>query len=154
MKKKILVTGGAGFVGGHLCERLSKDENNDVYSLDNYFTGSEENHVDNVTYIKGDTKDIKTSTLEEILDNYLPTNQEIDFLSIDVEGLDFMVLQSNNFEKYKPKVILIEILGSSLSDLDDNEITKYLKQYNYSIYAKAINTVFFIDDDFLADRLR
>lgn len=58
MKKKILVTGGAGFVGSHLCERLSKDINNEVYSLDNYFTGSEENHVENVTYIKGNTKDI------------------------------------------------------------------------------------------------
>jgi len=58
MKKKILVTGGAGFVGSHLCERLAKDENNEVYSLDNYFTGSQINHVDNVTYIKGDTINI------------------------------------------------------------------------------------------------
>ena len=46
---KILVTGGAGFVGSHLCERLSKSKENDVYSLDNYFTGSEKNHVENVT---------------------------------------------------------------------------------------------------------
>jgi len=60
MKKRILVTGGAGFVGSHLCERLAKDKNNDVYSLDNYFTGSENNHVQNVTYIKGSTKDIST----------------------------------------------------------------------------------------------
>jgi len=58
MKKKILVTGGAGFVGSHLCERLAQKQNYEVYSLDNYFTGSESNHVDNVTYIKGDTKDI------------------------------------------------------------------------------------------------
>jgi len=58
MHKRILVTGGAGFVGSHLCERLVQDTNNDVYSLDNYFTGSEANHVDNVTYIKGSTKDI------------------------------------------------------------------------------------------------
>ncbi len=58
--KKILVTGGAGFVGSHLCERLAKDSNNDVYSLDNYFTGSENNHVENVTYIKGTTKEISS----------------------------------------------------------------------------------------------
>ena len=56
--KKFLVTGGTGFVGSHLCERLIKDTNNKVYSLDNYFTGSEANHVPNVTYIKGNTSDI------------------------------------------------------------------------------------------------
>ena len=60
MKKKILVTGGAGFVGSHLCERLAQNENNEVYSLDNYFTGSKENHVANVTYIEGNTADIAT----------------------------------------------------------------------------------------------
>lgn len=58
MKKKILVTGGAGFVGSHLCERLAQNENYDVYSLDNYFTGSKDNHVLNVTYIEGLTSDI------------------------------------------------------------------------------------------------
>lgn len=58
MKKKILVTGGAGFIGSHLCERLSKSSDNEVYSLDNYFTGNEKNHVENVTYIKGDTVQI------------------------------------------------------------------------------------------------
>ena len=54
--KKVLVTGGAGFVGSHLCEALVKE--NEVYSLDNYFTGSEENHIEGVNYIKGDTRDI------------------------------------------------------------------------------------------------
>ena len=58
MKNKILVTGGAGFVGSHLCERLANDKSNEVYSLDNYFTGTSENEVANVTYIKGATNDI------------------------------------------------------------------------------------------------
>ncbi len=42
--KRILVTGGAGFIGSHLCERLLK-EGNDVVCLDNYFTGNKRNIV-------------------------------------------------------------------------------------------------------------
>jgi UDP-glucose 4-epimerase len=57
---KILVTGGAGFVGSNLCERLAADPSNTVVSLDNYSTGSKNNHVPNVKYIDMDTKDINT----------------------------------------------------------------------------------------------
>jgi len=42
MENKILVTGGAGFIGSHLCEKLLQ-EGNDVICLDNYFTGSKQN---------------------------------------------------------------------------------------------------------------
>ncbi len=42
MNKKILVTGGAGFIGSHLCEELLKD-GNEVVCVDNYFTGSKKN---------------------------------------------------------------------------------------------------------------
>ena len=45
MRKKILVTGGAGFIGSHLCKRLL-DLGHEVICLDNYFTGSKENVVE------------------------------------------------------------------------------------------------------------
>lgn len=54
---KILVIGGAGFVGSNLCKRLIEDKNS-VISLDNYSVGTRNNHIKNVTYIKGDSKDI------------------------------------------------------------------------------------------------
>lgn len=44
MRKKILVTGGAGFLGSHLCERLL-NEGNEVICLDNYFTGTKQNII-------------------------------------------------------------------------------------------------------------
>jgi len=59
MKKKIVVTGGAGFIGSHLCERLTA-EGHEVTSLDNYFTGSKNNHVEGVTYINGSSVNINT----------------------------------------------------------------------------------------------
>lgn len=58
MPKLILVTGGAGFIGSHLCERLIAD-GHQVISLDNYFAGSRENHVPGVEYREGHTKDIE-----------------------------------------------------------------------------------------------
>ncbi len=45
MRKKILVTGGAGFLGSHLCKRLIS-EGNEVLCLDNFYTGSKDNIVD------------------------------------------------------------------------------------------------------------
>jgi len=57
-QKTIVVTGGAGFIGSHLCERLVKDGHR-VISLDNYFSGSKDNHVPGVEYREGHTKDIE-----------------------------------------------------------------------------------------------
>ena len=44
MKKKILITGGSGFIGSHLCERLL-NEGNEIICMDNFFTGARQNIV-------------------------------------------------------------------------------------------------------------
>jgi len=62
--KTILVTGGAGFIGSNLIERLVKDKTNKVISLDNYFTGSKENHILGAEYREGHTKDIERHVSE------------------------------------------------------------------------------------------
>jgi UDP-glucose 4-epimerase len=56
--KKILVTGGAGFIGSNLCEKLISNSDCEVYSLDNYSTGTIKNHIHGVKYIKGSSADI------------------------------------------------------------------------------------------------
>ena len=59
-KKKIIITGGAGFVGTNLIKLILKKTNYKIISLDNYSSGMKENHVKNsrVKYLKGNTVDI------------------------------------------------------------------------------------------------
>lgn len=90
-----------------------------------------------------DVKTIKVEPLERILDSNIQYGQNIDFLSVDVEGLDFEVLKSNNWDKYRPQYVLVEVLGSSLQDIGENEISHFMIGNGYEIYAKCINTVFF-----------
>ena len=67
MKKYIVVTGGAGFVGSNLIEFFLKKTKKKIISLDNYSSGFRKNHIksSNVKYIKGNTADIS-----KILSNY------------------------------------------------------------------------------------
>ena len=59
MVKKILVTGGAGFIGSHLCDELI-NQGNEVYALDNLSNGKLQNLSSRVKFIKGDILDYKT----------------------------------------------------------------------------------------------
>ena len=61
IKKKILITGGAGFVGTNLIKLLLKRTNYKIISLDDYSSGNKKNHIKNkrVKYIKGKTVDIE-----------------------------------------------------------------------------------------------
>jgi FkbM family methyltransferase len=85
------------------------------------------------------TLDIEVLPLGEVFDLYLPKEKKIDFLSIDVEGLDYQVLLSNNWEKYKPDVILVEE-NVDVDAIQDSPIYIYLKDKGYSFFAKTLRT--------------
>lgn len=91
--------------------------------------------------------------LGEILKISMPVNVPIDFMSIDVEGLDFEVLRSNNWILYRPKLVLIEMLVSTLESILDHEIYLYMKSHGYQLYAKTLNTVFFIENNYLTTEI-
>jgi len=85
---------------------------------------------------------VETYPLAEILDKYLPQGQKIDFLTIDVEGLDLQVLKSNNWDKYKPSYILVED-KIDFTNLSDSEVYRYLEERGYKMVAKTMRTLFF-----------
>ena len=87
---------------------------------------------------------LKTKTLAKVLDEHLPSNQKIDFLSIDVEGLDYEVLQSNNWGKYQPQVILVEDLElENITKVDSSKVYTFLVDKGYVLIAKTIRTLIF-----------
>ncbi len=104
---------------------------------------SEQRRTNGQTYKIIHTIDLETVTLSEILTKHLPKGQLIDFMSIDVEGLDYDVLLSNDWRRFRPQIILVEILNRSLGDLFNHEITKLLNSEGYVITSKTMNTVFF-----------
>ena len=89
-------------------------------------------------------REVKTMTLVEILDRHLPAGQSIDFLNIDVEGLDLEVLKSNDWAKYQPTVVLAEDLAlSNLRQLDSSPVVCYMEHQGYELYGRAVNTLIF-----------
>jgi hypothetical protein len=100
------------------------------------------------------TQNMQAYPLASILENYVDKYQDIDFMSIDVEGLDLEVLQSNDWSRFRPKVVLVEILKSSLDLLEQDSVYHFLKSQDYHIYAKAFNTAFFVSTEFLESSLR
>jgi hypothetical protein len=89
------------------------------------------------------TSDIPVERLDHILGKHLPLDIEIDFLSIDVEGLDFAVLKSNDWQLFRPKCVLVEALETSLEDAMHGDIFLFMKNQGYELFAKTYNTLIF-----------
>ena len=87
---------------------------------------------------------IPTLTLSAVLDRYLPPGQQIDLLSIDVEGLDLEVLRSNDWQRYQPRIVITEDLENRTRDLcAETPSVEFLRGVGYSPIAKTGNSVFF-----------
>jgi UDP-glucose 4-epimerase len=136
--KTVLVTGGAGFIGSHLCERLMH-EGHKVISLDNYFTGSRDNHVPGVEYREGHTKDVERLVPEEVdliyhLGEYSRVEQSFGdpALVFDLNAIGtFGVL-----EFCRKRGCKLVYAGSS-TKFSDNGFGRYQSPYAWT---KAVNT--------------
>lgn len=105
---------------------------------------SETRNTSDAPYHIKEVIQVQVVPLREIMRQYAG-GRKIDFMSVDVEGLDLDVLKSNDWEKYRPKIVLAEVLGKDLDELNQGPVAQYMKSQGYSIFAKLVNTVFFID---------
>ncbi len=80
-----------------------------------------------------ETIKVPVRTLADILEEHVPKKQIIDLLSVDVEGMDIMVLKSNNWKKYSPKVVVCEDLGFDLEKPKKSEVYKFLVSLGYKL---------------------
>lgn len=90
-----------------------------------------------------DRRELETHTLAEVLAEHMPPNQAIDFLSIDVEGMDYAVLTSNDWQRFRPQVVVIECLGQTVAQVLDGEPAAFLRERGYTLLAKTAHTAFF-----------
>lgn len=94
---------------------------------------------------KNDQIELMTTTLNAILQKNLPKGQSIDLLTIDVEGHDFQVLKGINLEKYRPKLIVVEIHDLKLSLLSNNDMYLYLVDHKYELKGYIAMNAYFWD---------
>ena len=88
-----------------------------------------------------EVRKVTTITLNEILEKSKYKNQQIDFLSIDVEGSEIDVLKGLDFDKYKPKLVVLEYIDHNIkefyyqkiNDILDSQLNKFMENQNYRL---------------------
>jgi FkbM family methyltransferase len=87
---------------------------------------------------------LETHRLATILDRHLPSAVKIDFLTVDVEGGELEVLKSNDWDRYRPTVLLVEALSAlSLKEVFESELVTFLQRKKYELFGRALNTLYF-----------
>jgi FkbM family methyltransferase len=92
---------------------------------------------------------VHTRPLADILAEHVAEDTVIDLLNIDVEGLDFKALVSNDWEKYRPRVITIEDYAVKTLGLENSEIHGFLSEKGYRFASHAFDTSIYAEEDLL-----
>jgi FkbM family methyltransferase len=90
-------------------------------------------------------REMETYTLAQLLEQHVPAGQAIDFMSIDVEGLDAEVLESNDWSRFRPHFVITEGLGIELLDLVNTPASQMLEKQGYGLWAKTVNSFIYRD---------
>ena len=142
--KKVLITGGAGFIGSHLAERLV-ETCEEVVCLDNYLSGRKQNHINGVSYIEGDVYHIVNIFGSKSFD-YIFHFGEYSRVEQSLEEPHLAL--SNIYKSFGPLIEFWHMSGAKLiysgssTKFADNGEGRHLSPYTA---AKSLNTELLVD---------
>ncbi|CAG1003570.1 hypothetical protein MTYP_03103 [Methylophilaceae bacterium] len=113
----------------------------------NTFSEQEAKKKESPLYRIINTIQMPVVTLKQILDANLPSGLQIDFMTIDAEGFDHEVISSNDWDRYRPRVVLVELLNTDIQNLETHPTAQILYRHNYRAFAKTHNTYFFVANE-------
>lgn len=126
-----------------------------VYKMGKYSVGTTTNFdlIRNKNEII-ESFELKTQSLNEIIDKSPFKNRPIDLLNIDTEGNDFSVLLSLDITKYNPHVIIIETHLKTIEEIINSDVYKYLQKNEYSLRSWNFYSLIFISKNSIITRDR
>lgn len=89
--------------------------------------------------------EVRARPLADLLGEHLPAGQGIDLLTVDVEGLDLDVLRSNDWQRFRPRVLIVEELRQSPGGANA-AVRDFLTGLGYAEFARTYNSVFYVAD--------
>lgn len=93
---------------------------------------------------------VRAERLETLLAANVPSDEPaIDFMSIDVEGSEMAVLRSNDWTRYRPRVVVIEVLGKVLDNVGESGEIHFLKDHGYVPVSMLYHSVVLVSDNAL-----
>jgi FkbM family methyltransferase len=117
----------------------------DEPALNSFDRDLSEKRIQETTYKLTGTRKVKVDRLDSVLEEYAQPATGIDIMTIDTEGHDLAVLRSNNWERFRPRWLLVESLTREPLDKITSEQHRFLQKQSYYLYAKTVNTYIYRD---------
>jgi FkbM family methyltransferase len=87
--------------------------------------------------------EIASDTLDSVLTKNIPKDVKINYMNVDVEGLDLEVLRSNDWSRFRPEYIVVESLGDSYKSALESKLCSFLESVGYEPMSKLVHTMIF-----------
>jgi FkbM family methyltransferase len=127
-----LITAGVAPTAGSMEYFMLRDPHSSMNTLSRQFLEDQGLMV----HVK-QTMAVPTVPLADLLERYIGPDDRLDFFDVDVEGYDLAVLQTNDWERFRPKIVVVESHDPLASDVQ-SETARYLADVGYGLAGKSV----------------